>query len=138
MTQYISNFTKAFRAESIKMKSTRIVLTAIVLSVLIPLMAFVFSLINGEYNSDLTEETNFFQVSFNSYISVFEFIAVLVAIISASRISQIEFKNNTWQLIETQPLSKFSIYFAKYSKLLIINAITISVFFATTFLVSLI
>ncbi|RRJ89346.1 hypothetical protein EG240_11960 [Paenimyroides tangerinum] len=136
MTQYISNFTKAFRAESIKMKSTRIVLTAIVLSVLIPLMAFVFSLINGEYNSDLTEKTNFFQVSFNSYISVFEFIAILVAIISASRISQIEFKNNTWQLIETQPLSKFSIYFAKYSKLLIINAITISVFFATTYVVS--
>lgn len=136
MAQFILNFTKAFKTESIKMKGTRIILTAIVLGSFIPLVGLIINVINGEYNSDLTEETNFFQDTFNGYKSALEFIAVLVAIISASRIAQIEFKNNTWQLIETQPLTKFSIYFAKYSKLLIINAITILVFFATSFVVS--
>lgn len=136
MVQYISNFIKAFRTESIKMKGTRMVLTAIILSTLVPLIGLSFRIINGQYNSDLTQETNFFKDIFNNYSSALEFVSILVAIISASRIAQIEHKNNTWQLLETQPLTKFSIYFAKYLKLLIINAITILVFFATTFVVS--
>ena len=49
----------------------------------------------------------------------------LVIIITVSRITQLDHKNGGWQLMETQPLQKFSIYFSKFLVVLITNVITI-------------
>lgn len=128
MASNLSYFIKAFKTEGIKLKGTYITYTAIVLAAIVPFIFLIFTLINGDYNESLTAPENYFKSNFNILKKSFEFFSAIIVIISASRISQIEFKNNTWQLLETQPLNKFAIYFAKFLKLLIINAIAIFCF----------
>src|SRR5690606_39942187 len=63
----------------------------------------------------IIEDLSFFQ----------NFFFPLLIIIIAAKITQIDHKNGGWQLMETQPLSKLSIYLSKLSVLLIGNLIAI-------------
>jgi hypothetical protein len=46
----------------------------------------------------------------------------------SAQVSNIEHKNETWQLTETQPIPKWSIYYAKYIHVCIRTFITIALF----------
>ena len=51
---------------------------------------------------------------------------LLLVIIAATRITQIDHKNNGWTFLETQPVSKLNIYSAKFLVLTLLTLITVS------------
>ncbi|ESU20344.1 hypothetical protein FEDK69T_28610 [Flavobacterium enshiense DK69] len=97
-----------------------------ILGIISPLMFFsiLISIPNEEIKSELP---------FNYYLRFIEdtlqpftyFFFPLLIIITASRITQLDHKTGGWQLMETQPAYKFSIYFSKFITLLTANAISI-------------
>ncbi|MDN3709522.1 ABC transporter permease [Myroides ceti] len=108
----ISNFFNAYRTEGIKLKNTNILTTALILSVFLPLILFITGIFSEDVYQTTAKEVNIVTENFSNLKKSFiQFFYCIIMILSASRISQIEFKNNTWQLIETQPLYKTSIYF---------------------------
>jgi len=60
----------------------------------------------------------------------------LFIIITVSRITQLDHKNGGWQLMETQPLKKRSIFFSKFSVILTANTIAVLSVIASAFLFS--
>src|SRR5690606_9482594 len=69
---------------------------------------------------------NFYEKNITEALASFQsFFFPLLIIIIAAKITQIDHKNGGWQLMETQPLSKFSIFMSKLSVLLIGNLIAI-------------
>lgn len=58
----------------------------------------------------------------------------LLIIITVSRITQLDHRNGGWQLMETQPLRKISIYFSKFSVVTIAMLISILSLVAACFL----
>ena len=133
----ISNFFNAYRTEGIKLKNTNILTTALILSVFLPLILFITGIFSEDVYQTTAKEVNIVTENFSNLKKSFiQFFYCIIMILSASRISQIEFKNNTWQLIETQPLYKTSIYFAKFTKLYVICLLSVVCFVASVYLFS--
>jgi thiol-disulfide isomerase/thioredoxin len=120
------SYTTAFKAEHIKIKHTGIYYTAFVLGIIMPLLAFTIMLITDDQNPMDTTPTNLFESFIKLFLPGFGgFFYPLAIIIAASRIAQLDHRNGGWQLMETQPVSKMSIFLSKFSVLLLHNFICI-------------
>lgn len=111
-------FIKAFAAENIKLKHSGIRTTAFILAVipfLISISASIYS-----YFTEKAEATDPVYIFFDTYnLLIVPFMGLfypLIIIVTASRITQLEHKNNTWQLIETQPVKRAILLNAKFIK----------------------
>jgi len=111
-------FIKAFAAENIKLKHSGIRTTAFILTVipfLISISASIYS-----YFTEKAEATDPVYIFFDTYnLLIVPFMGLfypLIIIVTASRITQLEHKNNTWQLIETQPVKRAILLNAKFIK----------------------
>ncbi|MEO0037188.1 MAG: hypothetical protein RIQ59_399 [Bacteroidota bacterium] len=126
MKNKFSNFITALKAENIKKSGTGFYWTGVALAFLSPLLFFIVAI----YQSTDEVKTG---IPYNHYMRFMEgsvqpfayFFFPLFIIISVSRITQIDHKNGGWQLMETQPTYKFSIYFSKFTTILIANLISI-------------
>ncbi|WP_298391611.1 redoxin domain-containing protein [Flavobacterium sp.] len=126
MKTKITNFITALKAEHIKKRGTGFYWTSLVMGIISPILFFIVQIINN------TDETKT-EIPFNIYSKFIEsslnpftfFFFPLFIIIMVSRITQIDHKNGGWQLMETQPSYKFSIYFSKFTTILIANLISI-------------
>lgn len=117
---------KAYKSEWLKTKGLGLLPAAVVAGTLLPFLIFIFSIFNEnarQYNGPemsaiqyYTQET---MTGFGSF-----FLLVLI-IISATRIAQTDHKNNGWTFMETQPLSKLSIYLGKFLNVITLTIITI-------------
>lgn len=129
MKKYSTNLLRALKGEHLKKKGTGIYVTSIIIGALTPFIYFLVSL----FSSDLVAETNPFnyytKFIYETIVPFAYFFFPLLIIINASKIAQLDHKNGGWQLMETQPLEKFSIYFSKFIVLLIANALSIFSFF---------
>lgn len=129
MKKYSPNLLRALKGEHLKKKGTGIYIISIIIGALTPFIYFLVSL----FSSDLIAETNPFnyytKFIYTVIIPFVYFFFPLLIIINASKITQLDHKNGGWQLMETQPLEKFSIYFSKYIVLLIANFLAIFSFF---------
>jgi len=129
MKSKIYNFITALKAEHIKKRGTGMYYNSAVMGVISPILFFIVLLIES------TDEIKA-ELPFNYYLKFIEnglqpfayFFFPLLIIITVSRITQLDHKNGGWQLMETQPIHKFSIYFSKFCTVLIANVISI-VFF---------
>lgn len=129
MKNKIANFITAFKAEHIKKRGTGFYWTSVILALISPVLYFIVSIIQS------SEEIKT-GIPYNHYISFIDgsiqpfayFFFPLFIIIMVSRITQIDHKNGGWQLMETQPTFKFSIYFSKLTTILIANLICILTF----------
>lgn len=132
MVNLYKNFSKAFCVERIKIKNTGTLITAIILAVMIPIIVTGFMLYNlKSFQEELKTPVSIFESLFDSCISgTLGFSLPILLIITAARVVQIEFKNNTFQLMETQPLHKFAIYFGKFAVILYLYFISLICFFA--------
>lgn len=121
----MQNFITALKAEHIKKKGTGIYMLSILLGAISPVIWTIVQLFEKEKPGS--------SIPYNYYISYIEgllepfagFFFPLLIIITVSRITQLDHKNGGWQLMETQPIRKISIYFSKFSVVLISNLIAI-------------
>ena len=126
MKNNIFNFITALKAENIKKRGTGFYWTSAVLGIISPILFMIVSIIQS------SEEIKA-GIPYNLYLKFIEecmqpfayFFFPLLIIITVSRITQLDHKNGGWQLMETQPTYKFSIYFSKFCTVLIANLISI-------------
>src|SRR5690606_42156020 len=118
----LKNYTTALRSEFIKKKGTGTYWLCFSFGVLIPLIYFISMFILWEDKEVVAIPYNLYEKNIGEMMSSFlGFFFPLLIIIIAAKITQIYHKNGGWQLMETQPLSKFSIYVSKLSSFLIGN-----------------
>ncbi|MGL2966280.1 redoxin family protein [Flavobacterium sp. XGLA_31] len=126
MKNKLSLFITALQAENIKKRGTGFYWTGALLGIISPILFMMVAIIQS---NDAVKDS----VAYNHYLSFTEqsmqpfayFFFPLLIIITVSRITQLDHKNGGWQLMETQPIDKFSIYFSKFSTVLCSNLISI-------------
>jgi thiol-disulfide isomerase/thioredoxin len=129
MENNITNFITALKAEHIKKRGTGFYWTSVLLGAISPVLFFIVSIIMRTEEIKPELPTNFYQNFINQAVNPFAyFFFPLMIIIMVSRITQLDHKNGGWQLMETQPTYKFSIYFSKFCTILIANLISITSF----------
>jgi thiol-disulfide isomerase/thioredoxin len=136
MKKYISNLNIALKGETLKKKGTGIYTSSFIIGVFMPIVYFLFNIFSDkktEYGADFNFITNFIYEVINPLAVFF---LPLIIIINASKIAQLDHKNGGWNLMETQPLQKFSIYFSKLIVLFIANFIVIFSFFISSVLLA--
>ncbi len=118
----IQKLIKALRLEFVKSRHKKQWLMLLLCAGAFPvLLGFVY-FFNDSGNPNASFAYNWFDnIVFRSeYSNVFTilFLPLAISLITANA-NALEHKNNTWQLIETQPTPKWSIYFAKFFKVLL-------------------
>ncbi len=122
----IKNFMSALAAEHIKKRGTGLYVVAAIVGAFLPIARLLIKIFVEKNERFGALPINYFQGYVNDCLTFFAaFFFPLVIIISVSRITQLDHKNGGWQLMETQPLHKFSIYFSKFLVVLTTNAIAI-------------
>lgn len=127
----------AFKAEWLKIKGLGLITLAIIFALLIPLLFFTIGIFSE--NARLYDGllTNVATKDIKESIGQFGgFFMLLLVIIAATRITQIDHKNNGWTFLETQPVSKFNIYSAKFLVLTLLTLIMFVVYFLASTLFS--
>lgn len=114
----MKQFIQAFAAENIKLKHSGIRTTAFILAAITPLIGIGMALYR--FFTEKAEAIDPIYIFFDTYnLLTTPFINLfypLVIIVTASRMAQLEHKNNTWQLIETQPVKRTFLLNAKFIK----------------------
>lgn len=121
----MQNFITALKAEHIKKKGTGIYLTAIIFAAISPLILAAVRIFDNS-PKPAGVPYNYFTTFIKECLEPFAgFFFPLFIIITVSRLTQLDHKYGGWQLMETQPLRKFTIYFSKFTVMLIANLIAI-------------
>ncbi len=130
----------AINIEWLKTKGLGLTYIAIILGGMIPLLGFIPSFFKPEFvaEGDLPYSVFEYAISGDAIKSFTFFILLVFVIIAANRIAQTDHKNNGWQLMETQPVSRFQLYFAKYIVLIMMSMICILSYFGFNILMSVI
>lgn len=130
----------AVNIEWLKTKGLGLVYIAIILGGLIPLIGYVPGFFSSEIVKEGVLPFSVFEDAIaggQSLKSFVFFILLLFIIIAANRIAQTDHKNNGWQLMETQPVSRFNLYFSKYIILLLLSFICVLSYFGFSIIVGL-
>src|SRR5690606_17779060 len=117
-TNIMKQLLNAFAAENIKLKHSGIRTTAIILAIITPLVGLGMSIYSLFTETATTTDPVyiFFETYHNLKTPFINLFFPLIIIVTASRIAQIEYKNNTWQLMETQPVKRAISLNAKFLK----------------------
>jgi thiol-disulfide isomerase/thioredoxin len=123
----------AFAAEWLKTKNLGLVILAVVFALIAPILSFISKIIfedNRIYNGVAGSAI---QESLTSLLGIYGgFLLILFIIICATRIAQVDHKNNGWTFLETQPLSKLSIYTGKFLVVVVLCLMSELLFFVST------
>lgn len=129
MNNNIATFKTALQAEHIKKKGTGFYYNSIAFGLISPLLYFIVSIIQSNENLQPKMPFNhLLNFTNESLIPFANFFFPLMIIIMVSRITQLDHKNGGWQLMETQPVSKFSIYFSKFTIVLFSQLLAVVTF----------
>ncbi|MBS1550101.1 MAG: redoxin family protein [Bacteroidetes bacterium] len=121
--QYIN---KAFRAEWLKIKGLGLLYIGIILGILIPVLVFIVSIFKEDARQYDGIKTEIAKANLEGTLSSYGgFFMLLFIILAASRICQTDHKNNGWTFMESQPLSKLSIYTGKFLTAIVVCTISI-------------
>ena len=135
----MKQFIHTFQAESLKLKYSGIPRTAYILALIMPLIGIGISIFRF-FDPDAPPTTPvylFYQI-YDNLIKGFIYVFYpIIVIVTASRIAQLEHRNNTWQLMETQPIKRTYLFNAKFLKAYQICFYSI-LFFFTGFLINLV
>jgi thiol-disulfide isomerase/thioredoxin len=120
------SFSKAFKAEQVKIRRTGIYYMGIVLGAITPIIGFIVSFNQAPQDMESSFPLRYYEKFSGDYIVAFtNFFFPLAIIIAVTRVAQLDHRNGGWQLMETQPVSKFSVYFSKFLVILVHNLLSI-------------
>ena len=120
-----NDYVTALRAEHIKKKGTGMYVLSALLGLAFPA---ILCLVNVFRQPDLSGPFEFsFYMKFiqDAGSALLVFFLPLLLIVMTSRVAQLDHRNGGWQLMETQPMHKFALYFAKFS--VVFNCLVIAV-----------
>lgn len=135
----ISNIQKAIKTEFIKKKRSGIFTLSVIFGLLTMVILFivqVYSLSKGEETMPDIASNYYSNILKMEIIPFANFFFPVLMIFCASKIAQIDHKNKGWHLMETQPITKFSLFISKFLVLVVSNLIAIITFFVSTFLLT--
>jgi thiol-disulfide isomerase/thioredoxin len=122
----MQNFITTLKAENIKKRGTGIFLLSVILGAISSIIWALVVIFQDPQKGDGGLPYNYFSKFIESALDPFAgFFFPLLIIITVSRFAQLDHKNGGWQLMETQPVSKMSIYFSKFTLILAANLISI-------------
>lgn len=116
----------ALKAEHIKKKGTGTYILSAIIGSLFPVVAFISNIFRPNIPTKDFEFSYYLNFIHEASIPLTYFFLPLLIIITASRVTQLDHRNGGWQLMETQPITKFAIYFSKLTIVLSSVAITIA------------
>ena len=126
-TNVLSNFKFFIKGELIKKKGSGFFWMAFIFGLFVPLLTFIFQFIESETIKPGIA-FNAYEKSFEGLSSpVFGFFLVILILLNASKIAQLDHKNGGWQLMDLLPVRKSVIFFGKFFLLLVSNAILICI-----------
>ncbi len=134
----MQNFITALKAEHIKKKGTGAYTLSLILGAVSPIILALVTIVQNMPNTrgmPYNYYIEFIEKCFDAFVNFF---FPLLIIITVSRVTQIDHKNGGWQLMETQPVKKISIYFSKFTVVLVANCIAILSLIVSCFLAALI
>lgn len=136
MKAFFSSLSLAYSAEHIKLKGTAFYIVSAIFGAAVPILYFtVMAFVPEEQGNQLPG--NYYLKAFLEVLTPYAgFVLPLLIIIGVSRITQFDHKNGGWQLMETQPLRKTSIYLSKYFVLLTACVLSMVVLILTSYLFS--
>ena len=130
----MQNFITALKAEHIKKKGTGAYTLSLILGAISPLIWTIVTIVQDMPNRGGMPYNYYIKFIESCYEPFVNFFFPLLIIITVSRVTQIDHKNGGWQLMETQPVKKISIYFSKFTVVLIANCIAIAALIAFAYL----
>jgi len=136
MKNKFSNFITALKAEHIKKRGTGFYWTSAIIGLLSPILFGIVAIVEDSPEIKRGIPYNLYLQFIENTIQPFAyFFFPLLIIITVSRITQLDHRNGGWQLMETQPSFKFSIYFSKFFTMLMANLIAILSFIIFSILI---
>ncbi len=124
----ITQFYKALQAEKIKVKRTGIVLLAVLMGALSPIILFVFRCM-GSTRFIPKQPHNLFVNYLENALEIFAYYLFPFAVILiASRLAFLDHKTNGWLMLESLPVKRSYYYTAKFTILVLNNAIIVACF----------
>lgn len=122
----MKNFFLAYKVEWLKTKGLGLTYLAIGIGAITPLILIISSFFSPNFSDPTSLKEPIFEGAIQETLKGFVmFLYLLFIIVCANRITQTDHKNGGWLLMETQPVKKVNIYFAKYFTLLTYSLIAI-------------
>ena len=127
----------SWRAELLKMKGSRVLLMTWIMGLFLPGLFNFISAIAKYYEVAYTVKEklpyNIVQENVKFTLVVFgSFFFPLTLILITSRLAMLEHKSDTWKLVETQPVSRFSFWIVKWFMAALMSLLAIIVFFLSS------
>ncbi len=135
----MKNIITVARVEWLKLKGVGLVWTGVVLALLIPLLRFTVKIFQEKFGFKAELSHSVFETAITDSLGPFaKFFLILFIILAASRITQTDHKNGGWLLMETQPITRFQIYFAKFLNVAFLSFLTIGLVFLFSYVLDVI
>ena len=117
------NFIHSFRAEWLKKKRSLSAWLIVAGAFFTPLIVLIARLVHYKSLPAINAAGDFWESLWrSSWESMSIFLLPMIVILSASLVTQLEYKNNTWKQLHTTPQTFTTIYFAKLSVIIIMIA----------------
>ncbi len=124
----------ALKAEHIKKRGTALYLISFTFGAFLPASIFAVRVAENRMPETLSNSANFFEIAaYESMYPFTGFVLPLLIILIVSRITQFDHRNGGWHLMETQPLTRSSIYFSKFGIVMMCQIIAILSLLASSF-----
>lgn len=118
---------KFILAEHIKLKGWQFYIMPVLIGILAPMVLF-FSKIFTVGDAKASLCAYYYDSTISPYLALLGFLLLIIC----SRITYVDHKNKGWQLMETQPLSKFDIYWGKFIILFFALIISVTTYTCST------
>jgi thiol-disulfide isomerase/thioredoxin len=119
MKSFLSSHNKCFRAEWLKLKRTGIFWLCIAAAAFIPILITVVTIFVNQ--NDPASEDAWKAMMSNCFSAFTGFFFPLFLVITMVRIVYLEHRSDTWKLMETQPVSRLSLYVVKYEVAILVS-----------------
>src|SRR5215203_1297680 len=124
LMSFIQTHNKAFRAEWLKLRHSGMVWLLLGATAFIPAINTIADLLRDEVGN--TGNKNVWDQVLQTNLSIFTgFFFPMFLVLMVTRLVYIEHRSETWKLLETQPLPKFAIYFAKWEVAVLISLLAL-------------
>jgi thiol-disulfide isomerase/thioredoxin len=128
MKTFLASHNDCFRAEWLKLKRTGILWLCIAAAAFIPILITVITIFVNQ--NDPSNDNAWKTMLSNCFTAFTGFFFPLFMVITMVRIVYIEHRSDTWKLMETQPVSRVSLYVVKYEVAILVSLLCLLCLFA--------